>query len=411
MRRRWALALALFVAVAVLPFAHATATPLPAAPGCPMFPSNNVWHADVSKMPVDTKSSTYVSSIGSTAPLHPDFGTVWNGAPNGIPYDAVPGTQPTVPVSFDYADESDPGPYPIPPNAQIEGGPNSNGDRHVLVVDKDHCNLYEMFDAHKQSDGSWHAGSGAVFSMRSNALRPAGWTSADAAGLPMLVGLVTYDEVAAGLVDHAIRMSVNASYIWPARHQAGSANASRPPMGQRFRLKASVDISHFSPANQVILRALKTYGAFVADNGSSWYISGAPDSRWNDDDLHNLTSLHGADFEAINESSLQISSGSGAARASVRITSPNGGETWARGAAHAITWTVTGSPGTSLQIDLWRNGAYLRHVARVPLASGSYSWTPATTIAAGGGYQVRAYVVGTAGPVVADLSDATFTLT
>jgi len=229
----------------------------------------------------------------------------------------------------------------------------------------------------------------------------------------MLSGLVRYDEVASGFIDHAIRVSVNATdarYIWPARHQAGSANANRPPMGQRLRLKASFDVSHFSPANQVILRALKTYGMIVADNGSSWFISGAPDSRWNDDDLHNLTTLKGSNFEAVNESSLMVSSGSGAAASSVKVTSPNGGETWARGAAHPIRWTVTGSPGASVQLDLMHNGAYLRHIARVPLSSGSYNWTPATTIAAGGGYQVKAYVVGTS-PLVADTSDAAFTLT
>src|SRR5205814_446043 len=184
-----------------------------------------------------------------------------------------------------------------------------------LVVDKDACNLYEMWSSWPQSDGSWHAGSGAVWSLTSDALRPAGWTSADAAGLPILPGLVRYDEVASGHIDHAIRLTVNATdarYIWPARHKTGSTSyPSRPPMGERFRLKASVDISRFSPADQVILQALKTYGAIVADNGSSWFISGAPDSRWNDSDLHDLTTLHGSDFEAVDESSLMVDPNSG----------------------------------------------------------------------------------------------------
>jgi len=317
MRRRWALALAPLVAVAVVPFTDASGTPVPEAPSCPMFPADSFWHADVSKLPVDSKSATYVSSIGATNALHPDFGTVYAGAPNGIPYTAVAGTQAKVPVAFDFADESDPGPYPIPPNPPIEGGPQSSGDRHVLVVDKDACELYELYAAYPQPDGSWHAGSGAVFSMTSNALRPAGWTSADAAGLAILPGLVRYDEVAAGHIDHAIRVTVNATdarFIWPARHQAGTANANRPPMGLRLRLKGNVDISSFSPANQVILRALKTYGMIVADNGSSWYISGAPDSRWNDSDLHNLGALHGSDFEAVDESSLMLDPNSGAVK-------------------------------------------------------------------------------------------------
>ncbi|MCU1451470.1 MAG: hypothetical protein JWP02_3640 [Acidimicrobiales bacterium] len=316
MRRRWALTLALVVVVAVLPFTGASGTPVPEAPSCAMFPADSFWHAAVSSLPIDARSATYVSSIGSATSLHPDFGTVWNGAPIGIPYTSVAGSQPRVPVAFDYAAESDPGPYPIPPNAPIEGGPQSTGDRHVLVVDRDVCKLYETWDSHPQPDGSWHAGSGAVFDMRSNALRPAGWTSADAAGLPILPGLVRYDEVASGHIDHAIRVTVNATdarWIWPARHSTGSTSyPSRPPMGLRLRLKATFDISGYSPANQVILRALKTYGMIVADNGSSWYISGAPDSRWNDSDLHNLAAIHGADFEAVDESSLMVDPNSGA---------------------------------------------------------------------------------------------------
>src|SRR5438045_5516216 len=209
MRRRWVSALALLLPFAVLPFTAASGSPVPEAPNCPMFPADSFWRADVSKLPLDAKSSTYVGSIGSSTSLHPDFGTVYAGAPNGIPYTAVPGTQAKVPVSFDYADESDPGPYPIPPNAPIEGGAQSTGDRHVLVVDKDNHRLYELFDAHPLDGGaSWHAGSGAVFDLGSNALRPAGWTSADAAGLPILPGLVRYDEVALdGAIAHALRFT------------------------------------------------------------------------------------------------------------------------------------------------------------------------------------------------------------
>ena len=318
MRRRWALGLGLLLAVAVLPLTRANGAPVPQAPNCPMFPADSFWHADVSKLPVDPKSATYASSIGASTSLHPDFGTVWNGAPIGIPYTAVPGTQTKVPVTFDYADESDPGPYPVPSDAPIEGGSQSTGDRHVLVVDKDACKLYELYAAYPQANGSWHAGSGAVFDMKSNALRPAGWTSADAAGLAILPGLVRYDEVASGRIDHAIRITVNATdarYIWPARHQAGSTtNTNYPRMGEWFRLKASIDPNTFDPAVRPIIVALQKYGAIVADNGSSWFISGAPDSRWNDSDLHNLTSLHGSDFEAVDESSLMVDPNSGAVK-------------------------------------------------------------------------------------------------
>ena len=275
---------------------------------CPLLPADNVWHADVSRLPVHPKSAQYVGSMGSGNAMHADFGAgTWNGGPIGIPFTTVAGTQARVKITFAYADESDPGPYPIPANAPIEGGPTSRGDRHVLVVDRDNCVLYELYSAYRNADGSWRAGSGAIFDLRSNALRPRTWTSADAAGLPIVPGLVTYDEVASGRIDHAIRITANATqntFLWPARHQAGDANSSLPPMGLRLRLKASVDLSGYSPANRVILQAMKAYGVIVADNGSSWFVSGAPDSRWNDDDLHALGRLHGSDFEAVDESSL-----------------------------------------------------------------------------------------------------------
>lgn len=285
--------------------------------GCPLFPADNIWNTPVDTAPVDPGSSTYVATIGASTHLHPDFGTVYAGAPNGIPYTTVAGTQAPVPVTFQYADESDAGPYPIPPNAPIEGGPNSSGDRHILVVDRDRCMLYEIYDAHPQTDGSWRAGSGARWDLRSNALRPTTWTSADAAGLPILAGLVRYDEVMSGEITHALRFTVpqtRNTFVWPARHQASSrTGAQYPPMGQRFRLKASYDISGFSPAMQVVLRALKKYGMMIADNGSSWYLSGAPDPRWSDDDLHTLSQLAGSDFEAVSVAGLQVSADSGQA--------------------------------------------------------------------------------------------------
>ncbi|HEY7946791.1 MAG TPA: hypothetical protein VID75_03885 [Acidimicrobiales bacterium] len=291
---------------------------LPAAPGCTVLPADNVWHAEVSALPVDPNSATYIASIGASAPLHPDFGSgTYHGQPIGIPYNVVPPSQPLVPVRFQYASESDPGPYPIPPKPLIEGGPHATGDRHVLVVNSGSCTDYELFSAHKtRGQNSWRAGSGAVFGLGSDTLRPAGYTSADAAGLPILPGLVRPDEVAAGVIDHAIRVTVPASddtFIWPARHEAGTADPSLPPMGLRLRLKADVDISPFPAMDQVILQALKTYGMIVADNGSPWFISGVPSSYWNNTTLHALTQVTGADFEVVDESCLMVSADSGAA--------------------------------------------------------------------------------------------------
>jgi hypothetical protein len=272
--------------------------------GQQVFPPENPWNRDISGDPVDSNSAALIASIGLNTGLHPDFGTVWDGAPNGIPYVVVSGGQPMVPVTFDYADESDPGPYPIPPNAPIEGGPSSSGDRHVLVIDKDNGKLYEMFAAYPQSGGGWHGGSGAVFDLNSDALRPAGWTSADAAGLPIFPGLVRYDEaVVAGAINHALRFTVartRHAYVFPARHYASShTDPNLPPMGMRVRLKAGFDITPFPPEVQVILKALKKYGMFVADNGSNWYVSGAPDPRWSDDNLHSLSRVKGSDFEVV----------------------------------------------------------------------------------------------------------------
>jgi hypothetical protein len=299
---------------AILRTAPAAARIPPAAiDGCPLFPADNVWNARVDTLPVDPHSDDYIDTIGADTPLHPDFGADWNGGPFGIPYTTVPGSQPPVAMTFDYADESDPGPYPIPPDAPIEGA----SDRHVLVVDLGRCKLYELWNAWPQADGSWHAGSGAVFGLTSNALRPETWTSADAAGLPILPGLVRYDEVTTGAIYHALRFTAEdtrRAYVWPARHYASSSiDPARPPMGQRFRLKASFTIpDNFSPEVKTILTALKTYGMFLADNGSNWYISGAPDSRWNDDRLVNeLKQIKGSDFEAVDESGLMVDPNSG----------------------------------------------------------------------------------------------------
>lgn len=294
----------------------ATPTPTPGATpelgpgaslhGWQLFPSDNPWNQDISAMPVDSNSANLIASIGLNTGLHPDFGTVYNGAPNGIPYVVVSGTQSRVAIDYTaYGDESDPGPYPVPASAPIEGGPTSTGDRHVLVIDRDNWQLYELGYAFPINNGaSWNANCGAIFDLNSNALRPAGWTSADAAGLPIFPGLVRYDEVfEQGVIAHALRFTVHDSrraYVNPARHWASSnTSPNLPPMGMRVRLKASFDISGFSPAMQVILRAMKKYGMMVADNGSNWYVSGAPDPRWNDNELNTLKTIKGSNFEVV----------------------------------------------------------------------------------------------------------------
>jgi hypothetical protein len=303
-----------------------TALPLaspaqPAAPpsvgGCQILPTDNIWNARVDTLPLDSHSLQYVHAISDTAHMHADFGTVYNGAPNGIPFIVVPGSQSLVNVAFSpWGDESDPSPYLIPANAPIEGGPASAGDRHVLVLDQGNCTLYELGNANLQSDGTWTANCGAVFHLNSDALRPATWTSADAAGLPILPGLVRYDEVQSGAITHAIRFTApqtRNTFIWPARHQAGDPGSQLPPMGERFRLKANYDISGFDPQARIILQALKTYGMILADNGSPWFISGAPDPRWSDDVLHELHNVPGSEFEAVDESSLMSDPNSGRA--------------------------------------------------------------------------------------------------
>jgi hypothetical protein len=274
--------------------------------GKQVFPFDNAWNQDISNNPIDPNSANLIAGMGLNTSLHPDFGTVWDGAPNGIPYVLVSGSQSPVPINFTaFGSQSDKGPYPVPPNAPVEGGPNGTGDRHVLVIDRDNWKLYEVYRAFPMNNGaSWNADSGAVFDLNSNALRPAGWTSADAAGLPIFPGLVRYDEVFEQQeIRHAIRFTAQTTrraYVAPARHWASTnTSVDRPPMGMRVRLKASVDISGYSPSMQVILRALKKYGLILADNGSNWFISGAPDPRWDDDELNTLKGIKGSDFEVV----------------------------------------------------------------------------------------------------------------
>jgi len=307
--------LALLPLAAILATSAALAAPersaTPRLAGCPVFPATNAWNRRVDRLPVARNSATLIRTIGLGSPVHADFGSgTWDGGPIGIPYTVVTSRQPGVGVTFDYADESDPGPYPIPRNARIEGGPHATGDRHLIVVDKTACKLYELFDAHPLDAGhSWHAGSGATFDLRSNRLRPRTWTSADAAGLPILPGLARYDEVAQGAIRHALRFTAprtRTAFVWPARHEAGSsASASLPPMGLRVRLKRGVDISHLPRQARVVAQAMRTYGLMLADNGSPWYVSGAPDPRWSNDDLHALGRLRGSDFEVVDTSALR----------------------------------------------------------------------------------------------------------
>lgn len=265
-----------------------------------IFPADNPWNTDISKEAIDANSDNIIAGIGNEIHLHPDFGTVWENAPIGIPFNLIGDNQPLIPVSFMYNSESDPGPYPIPNNPLIESG----SDKHILIIDTVHRKLYELFSAVKNQNNTWNAGSGAVFDLTSNTLRHDYWTSADAAGLPIFPGLVRYEEVVErGTINHALRFTVQNSrnaFIHPATHAASnSSNVNYPPMGLRVRLKAGFDITGFSPHVQVILKALKKYGMFVADNGSNWYISGSPDPRWNDEELGELKTIQGKNFEVI----------------------------------------------------------------------------------------------------------------
>lgn len=301
--RRIALLLPLLVLVPATGVAAGPPT-LPGARNCPIFPANNPWNERVDRLPVAAGSNATITAIGADVPVHADFGS---SAGYGIPYTVVAHSTKGTHVSFEYADESDRSPYPLPAHPRVEAG----GDHHILLVDRDACKLYELFDT-THTGSNWRAGSGAIWNLRSNHLRPPGWTSADAAGLPILPGLVRYDEVAAGAIRHALRFTAAKSssrYIWPARHAAGDDDASLPPMGLRVRLKASVDISHYGRQARVVLQALKTYGMILADNGSPWYISGSSDRHFSDDDLHALGKITGSDFEVVDASQKALRAG------------------------------------------------------------------------------------------------------
>jgi hypothetical protein len=266
----------------------------PQIAGCPVFPASNPWNQRVDKLPVAPNSAAIVESIGLDAPVHADFGSgLWEGKPIGIPYNVVTATQTKVRVRFEYADESDKGPYPLPARPKIEGG----SDHHILIVDRSSCRLYELGGAEK-SGSAWTAWAGAIWNLRSNAVRPATWTSADAAGLPILPGLARYGDL-----DHALRFTAERTrraFVYPARHYASdSTDPSLPPMGLRVRLRASFDTHGFPPQARAVLETLKRYGMILADNGANWYITGAPDPRWSNDDLHSLGRVHGADFEVV----------------------------------------------------------------------------------------------------------------
>jgi hypothetical protein len=294
------------------PSVSPTATPQPSGTtigNCQVFPADNPWNQDISGLPVHPNSAAYIASMGSNTDLHPDFGGASVGESYGIPFITVTNTQPLTPINFTaYGDESDPGPYPIPMNAPIEGGPSSDGDRHVIAVNTDTCRLYELYRAFPNGN-TWNADSGAVFDLTSNALRPKYWTSADAAGLPIFPGLIRFSEVQQGEITHAIRFTASQTqraFISPARHFASSStDPNRPPMGLRVRLKASYDISGLTGQSRVIAEAMKKYGMILADNGSNWYFQGETNAGWNDDDLNQLKGIPGSAFEAVTTGPLE----------------------------------------------------------------------------------------------------------
>ena len=357
--------------------AASAGTPVPGAPNCPMFPADNVWNTPITNLPVDPHSAQWLASMdASTTNLHPDFGPSGDPAnPYGMPYTVVPAGHQFVNVSFQYADESDPGPYPFGPDTPIEGGQNATGDRHAIMVDPSTCTLYELYDAQYSPNGST-AGSGAIWNLDSNALRPAGWTSADAAGLPILPGLVRYDEVLSGKIAHAIRMTAeetDTSYIWPARHEAGTAsNPNLPPMGARFRLKASFDISGFSPQAQVVLRAMQQYGLILADNGSNWYFGGTADPAWPQSLVDELKEVPASAFEAVDESSLMVSPASGQARSfpgpvTGIAAPPSGSGYWLADAEGAVSAHNVPSYGSMASTAL---NAPIEHIVSTPDGGG-----------------------------------------
>lgn len=347
--------------MAVLKLTAQTAASGPPTVGsCTVFPADNIWNTPIDTLPVDSHSAAYIANIGATSPVRYDM---------TMPYVTVPGTQPKVPVVFSSPTESDPGPYPIPPDAPVEGN-GVPGDQHVIVIDRDNCILYEMFKSVKQADNSWTAVGGSIFNLNSNALRPAYWSSADAAGLPIYPGLMKYDEVAAGEIRHAIRFTAPSTqrlFVWPGRHYASTnTDPNLPPMGQRFRLKASFDISGFSPRMQVILKAFKKYGLILADNGLPWFFQGVPDSRWDDNELYTLRQVVGSNLEAVNVSSLMIDPNSGEARqpAAVSVGLSPSAVSLRAGQSQTFTATVNGAASTAVtwsyspQVGTLVNGVY-----------------------------------------------------
>jgi hypothetical protein len=371
--------------------APASVVPPPAAPNCSVFPANNVWHADVSGLPVHPRNDAWLDAMGGpSVRLHPDFGPS-GGQPYGIPYIVVPGSHQKVSVDFYYPDESDPGPYPFGPDTPIEGG----SDRHALMVDRDACVLYELYDAEYMPGGSV-AGSGAIFDLRSNALRPAGWTSADAAGLPIFAGLIRRDEVEAGIIDHAIRVTAEHTderYVWPARHQAGEADdPNLPPMGARFRLKATFDISGFLPETQVILRAMKRYGLMLADNGSNWFFGGASEHGWTNEVLDELKSVPAGAFQAVDASSLMVSSTSGEARvkAKTRLSARLAPKTIAEGRTAKVRGSLDPPhPGERIFLQRFFRGRWRNLKSRALSAEGTFTFRLHPTSTGSFSYRVR----------------------
>jgi hypothetical protein len=388
---------ALLVAVPAGARAEASG-PLPIA-GCPVLPADNVWNVRVDGLPRDRSSDAYVNSVGlgGTAQLRMDFGSVYQGVPFGMPYVVVPGSQPKVSVTFRYPTESDRVGYPVPPNPPIEGGPASTGDRHILMVDRDSCKLYELFAAYPRAGGGWEAGSGAVFDLRSNALRPDGWTSSDAAGLPVVPGLVRYEEILEGEIRHAIRMTAKQTawrHVWPARHHTRSSDNAPdlPPMGQRFRLRTPIaELERraggpgfrFSTTNRIILTALQRYGAILADNGERWFMSGAPDPRFDNDDLHLLVYVVGSDFEAVDQSRLMVDPDSGATAPPPPPSAPPSAPPASQGKSEII---IDNAPPGVQDGARSFSGTWCRSGASNPLGADSlfscggsadtYRWTP-----------------------------------
>ncbi|GAC1414979.1 MAG: hypothetical protein NVSMB57_10490 [Actinomycetota bacterium] len=311
MRRTLGTTMVVMGCIGALIQAPVQARPHPSAPRCSIFPADNVWHADVSRLPVHARSAQWISSSGgSRQHLHPDFGPSGAAQPYGIPYNIADSSHAKVSVDFTYSDESDHVQYPLGSDTTIEAG----SDAHAIMLNKDTCTLYEIFDTSHTANG-WHGGSGAVFDLSSNALRHDTWTSADAAGLPIFAGLIRRDEITAGEIDHAIRMTVSRSdrrYLWPARHQAGAADdQTLPPMGAWFRLKQSFDVSRYGAPTRVVLNAMKKHGMIVADNGSDWYFGGTAEDGWDETTLNELKSITAGSFEAIDASSLMVDRNSG----------------------------------------------------------------------------------------------------